>query len=124
MGQVGLVGQVGRWARMGQVGRGVDQPGPPDPPDPPDLFEMRFDLRQGREHDVADRLQAAGADGVERIFGCVPRLVIEVDDIHGRHAGLQERQMIVLYRRRLGDERAVEPFPSGRVPDDIGEPRR
>ena len=50
-------------------------------------FRKRFDLRQRGEHDVADHLQAARADGVERVLRRVPRLVVEIDDVHRRHAG-------------------------------------
>ena len=65
------------------------------------LGEPRFDLRQRGEHDVAHDLQAARADRVERVLRRVPRLVVEVDDVDGRHAGREERQVVVLDARRL-----------------------
>ena len=55
----------------------------------------RFNLRHGGKDDVADHLQAPGADRIQRVPGRVPRLVVEIDDLHGGDACLQEWQMIV-----------------------------
>src|SRR5262249_21381712 len=49
--------------------------------------EMRFDLRQRREQDVADHLEAARAAGVQRVFCGMPGLVIEIDDVDRRYTG-------------------------------------
>ena len=49
--------------------------------------------RRGRRR---RHLQAAGADGVERVLRGVPRLVVEIDDVDRRHAGREERQVVVL----------------------------
>ena len=43
--------------------------------------EPRFDLRERGEQRVADDLQAAGADRVERVAGGVPGRVLEIDDV-------------------------------------------
>ena len=83
-----------------------------------------LDLRQRGEDDVADHLQAAGADGVERVLRRVPGLVVEIDDVDRRHAGGEERQVVVLDLRRLGDEVVVEVLALRRLPDEVGQPRR
>ena len=67
----------------------------------------RLDLRQRREHDVADDLQAPRADRIERVLGGVPRLVVEIDDVDRGDAGLQEREVIVLDAGVFCDERRV-----------------
>ncbi len=51
--------------------------------------EALFDLRQRVEDDVADDLQAAGADVIEIVLRRVPRGVVEVDDVDRRDAGAQ-----------------------------------
>ena len=56
---------------------------------------------QRAEDDVADDLEAAGADGVERVLGRVPRIVVEVDDVDRRDAGREKRQVVVLDPRRV-----------------------
>src|SRR5579862_2412200 len=66
--------------------------------------EAGFERGQRGDDDVADDLQAAGADGVEVVLGRVPRRVFEIDDVHRRDAGSQEGKMVVFNSRRLGDE--------------------
>src|SRR5439155_24214323 len=70
--------------------------------------EAGFDRGQRGEEDVAHALQAARTDRVEGVSGRVPRLVLEIDDVDGRNAGLDERQVVILDRRRAGDERRLE----------------
>ena len=68
-------------------------------------------------------LQRCGRDLVERIVGGVPRGVVEVDDVDGGHARLEEPQVVVLNRRFTIEELApLQPFR--RPPDDVGQPAR
>src|SRR6185503_11746354 len=73
---------------------------------------LLLDLRERVEDDVADNLQAARAD------------VLEVDDVDRLHAGLDERQVIVLHGEVLGNERRSVAEASGRAPDDRVQPAR
>jgi len=66
------------------------------------LERCGLDRRQRAEDDVADDLEAARADGVERVLRRVPRLVIEVDDVHRRNAGREKRQVVVSMRVESG----------------------
>src|SRR5436190_12216476 len=110
------VGQRGRWGRWGRAGG--------RPPALPALFHPRLDRRQRGEHDIADGLKASGTDGIERVPGRVPRLVVQVDDVDRGDAGLEKRHVIVVNRRFFRDERALELLAPGRIPDDGREPRR
>src|SRR5436309_1418882 len=86
--------------------------------------ETGLDLGQGGEHNVADQLKASGADRIQRVLRGVPRLVLEVDDVHGRNTCMQEWQVVVLDCRGLRDESALELLASGGFPDGVREPRR
>src|SRR6266496_1084064 len=66
--------------------------------------ETGLDLGQGGEHNIADQLKASGADRVQRVLRGVPRLVLEVDDVHGRNTCMQEWQVVVLDCRGFRDE--------------------
>src|SRR5262245_43153212 len=50
--------------------------------------DSSFDLWQRGDDDVSDDLQAPGADRVERVAFGVPRVELQVDDVHRRHASL------------------------------------
>src|SRR5262249_24706497 len=71
--------------------------------------------RQRRKQRVGHYLQAARAARVQRVLGRVPGVVIEIDDVHRRDAGGDERQMVVLDARRIVDEIVVELQPLGGV---------
>ena len=61
-----------------------------------------LDCRQRLQQHVTDDLQASRAHLVERVAGGVPRRIVvrAVDDVDRRHAGLQEREVVVLDARR------------------------
>ncbi len=84
--------------------------------------EPRLDGRKRGEHHVADDLHAAGADRVEGVARGVPRRVVQIDDIHRRHAGADERQMVVFDLRALLEEVGAELQRARRVPDGVGQP--
>ena len=60
---------------------------------------------------------------VERVLRRVPLLVVEIDDVHRRHACGEERQMVVLDPGRIGNEVVVEILVPRRRPDRVGQPR-
>src|SRR5437867_1201186 len=115
------MGRVGWTAGMSRTGRTRSISAPPA-----GVLGQKtgLDLGQGGEHNVADQLKASGADRVQRVLRGVPRLVLEVDDVHGRNACMQEWQVVVLDCRGLRDEGALELLASGSFPDGVREPRR
>src|SRR5688572_4613170 len=84
--------------------------------------EPGFDLGQRRDDDLADNLERARVELVERVAGRVPGRVVEVDQVDRGNAGIDERNVIVIDRRRVGDERALMAEASGGAPDDVVEP--
>jgi len=54
----------------------------------------------------------------------MPSGVVEIDDVDGGHAGLQEGQVVVFDRHRFADEAGLVAKAAGDVPDDVGQPRR
>src|SRR6266516_5435805 len=59
------------------------------------LADSSVDFRQAEIDDIADGLQAAAAGFIERIGGCVPVRIIEIDKIDGWNSGFQIRHMVV-----------------------------
>ncbi len=82
-----------------------------------------LDIRQRRQQHIAHDLQRCRRHLVERIAGRVPRGVVEVDDVDGGHARLEEPQVVVFDRRFAIEElRPLQPLRRG--PDDVGQPGR
>ena len=89
----------------------------------PLLLQQRcFNLRQRREHDIPDDLQALRADVLQRVGGGVPGGVVEIDDVDCGDAGLEKRQVVVFDGRALRQELALVAEAPRRRPDDVGQP--
>src|SRR5688572_28221984 len=86
--------------------------------------ESLFDVWKSGEDDVADDLEAAGADELDGVVGRVPGGVLEVDDVDRGNAGAHERHVVIIDRRQLVREGRAVAEPRGRVPDDVDQPGR
>src|SRR5262245_54127908 len=78
-----------------------------------ELPYLRFDLRQTEQNDVADDLQAARADLIERVLLRVPVIVLsgraavlEVNDVDGGNARSEKGHVVVI----ANGKRAVRKF--------------
>ncbi len=79
------------------------------------LEKPLLDLRQRRQHDIPHNLQTLCADVLERVSRRVPGFVVEIDDVHGLNACLEEGQMVVFDRCRFVKKVTLMPEPAGGV---------